>query len=193
MKKYIIIAIILVVIFIIGFESPNSKNLKGKYNIEISFKDYGKVSLTLDADNSPITVTNFINLVNDKFYDGLTIHRVVEDFMIQGGDPLGDGTGGSKEKIKGEFSENGVKNNLSHKRGVISMARSNDYNSASSQFFIMQKDNTNLDGLYASFGEVTDGIEIIDKIVEDKAKLGDDNGMLKTSDQVEIEYIKVVK
>ncbi len=190
--KYIIIAIIIVVILIIGFESPNSKNLKGKYNIEISFKDYGKVSLTLDADNSPITVTNFINLVNDKFYDGLTIHRVVKDFMIQGGDPSGDGTGGSKETIKGEFSANGIKNNLPHKRGVISMARSNDYNSASSQFFIMQEDNTNLDGLYASFGEVTKGIEIIDKIVEDKASLGDDNGLLKSDDQVKIEYIKVV-
>ena len=108
--------------------------------------------LELDADTAPITVTNFINLVNDKFYDGLTFHRIMDGFMIQGGDPDHNGNGGSSKKIKGEFASNGVKNDISHVRGVISMARSNDPNSASSQFFIVQQDSTFLD-IIICYGE----------------------------------------
>ena len=96
--------------------------LSGKINAEINIKDYGVIKLELDADNAPITVTNFVNLVNDKFYDGLTFHRIIDGFMIQGGDPLGNGTGGSEKTIKGEFKNNGVENNISHTRGTISMA-----------------------------------------------------------------------
>ena len=161
MKKYMkyIIVVGLVIFFVVGLNWPTNDNtLSGKYNVLMNIKDFGEIKLELDADVAPITVTNFIKLVNEGFYDGLTFHRVIDGFMIQGGDPDGDGTGGSKETIKGEFSSNGVTNNLSHKRGVISMARSNEMNSASSQFFIMHEDNTNLDGNYAAFGKVTSGI-----------------------------------
>ena len=196
MKKYVKLLIILgiIVFFIVGISWPgNEKQLKGKHNIEISIKDYGKIKLELDADTAPITVTNFISLVKDKFYDGLTMHRIIDGFMIQGGDPLGTGTGGSSKKIKGEFSYNGVKNNISHVRGVISMARSNDVNSASSQFFIVHEDSTHLDGNYAAFGKVTTGIEVVDKIIDSVSELGDDNGLIPKEEQPIIEYIKVLK
>ena len=196
MKKYIkyIVLICLVIILIIGLKWPtNSKYLSGKINIEISVIDYGKIELELDADNTPITVTNFVNLINEKFYDGLTFHRIIDGFMIQGGDPSKDGTGGSNETIKGEFSSNGVNNKILHKRGVISMARrSNDPNSASSQFFIMQKDNESLDGEYAAFGYVTSGMEVVDKIIENVSSLGDDNGLIPEENQPVIEYIKIL-
>lgn len=122
------------------------------------------IVVKLDAANAPITVANFQKLVSEKFYDGLTFHRIIKDFMIQGGDPLGTGMGGSSQTIKGEFSINGVQNEISHKRGVISMARSTAYNSASSQFFIVHQDSTYLDGQYAGFGEVVYGIETVDGI-----------------------------
>lgn len=132
-------------------KEPESKttDTKGKHHAKIKVKDYGTIEVELDGDTAPITVANFIKLVNEKFYDGLTFHRIMSGFMIQGGDPLGNGTGGSDETIKGEFSSNGVENNISHKRGVISMARSSDPDSASSQFFIMHQDSTYLDGEYA--------------------------------------------
>ena len=135
-------------------KKPESKttDTKGKHHAKIKVKDYGTIEVELDGDTAPITVANFIKLVNEKFYDGLTFHRIMSGFMIQGGDPLGNGTGGSDETIKGEFSSNGVENNISHKRGVISMARSSDPDSASSQFFIMHQDSTYLDGEYAAFG-----------------------------------------
>lgn len=195
MKKYLkyIIFLALIIIFVIGLNVNKTTYLKGIYNIEININDYGSIYLELDADNSPITVTNFISLVNDRFYDGLTFHRIIDGFMIQGGDPLGNGTGGSQNKIKGEFSENGIKNNILHKRGVISMARSSDYDSASSQFFIMQQDNSNLDGLYASFGKVTEGIEIVDDIISNVAQYGDENGLIKEEFQPKINYIKVIE
>lgn len=196
MKKYVkyIILVGLVIFLIIGFNWPTNKDtLSGKYNVLISVKDYGEIKLELDADVAPITVDNFIELVNNKFYDGLTFHRVIDGFMIQGGDPLGNGTGGSDKTIKGEFSSNGVKNNLSHERGVISMARSTDKNSASSQFFIMHSDNKSLDGEYAAFGKVISGIEVVDKIVETVSKYGDSNGMLDLEYQPVIEYIKVIE
>lgn len=133
---------------------------------EIKIKDYGCIYVELDRANAPKTVENFVSLAKDGFYDGLTIHRVVKDFMIQGGDPKGDGSGGSGNDIFGEFSSNGHKNSLSHKRGVISMARSKDPNSASSQFFICNADSTHLDGNYAAFGRVIVGMEIVDAITE---------------------------
>lgn len=150
-------------------KKPESKttDTKGKHHAKIKVKDYGTIEVELDGDTAPITVANFIKLVNEKFYDGLTFHRIMSGFMIQGGDPLGNGTGGSDETIKGEFSSNGVENNISHKRGVISMARSSDPDSASSQFFIMHQDSTYLDGEYAAFGKVTKGMKVVDKICED--------------------------
>ena len=115
-------------------KKPESKttDTKGKHHAKIKVKDYGTIEVELDGDTAPITVANFIKLVNEKFYDGLTFHRIMSGFMIQGGDPLGNGTGGSDETIKGEFSSNGVENNISHKRGVISMARSSDPDSVPS-------------------------------------------------------------
>ena len=123
-----------------------------------------KIELELYPDVAPITVKNFEKLVSEGFYDGLTFHRVIPGFMIQGGDPLGNGMGGAKENIKGEFRANGVNNTLKHTRGVISMARAFDPNSASSQFFIMHADAPHLDGQYAAFGKVTSGIEAVDEI-----------------------------
>ena len=121
------------------------------YIAKIEVKDYGTITLKLDGKIAPITVQNFVDLAESGFYDGLTFHRIIKGFMIQGGDPNANGTGGSDKTIKGEFKDNGVKNNIKHKRGVISMARSSDYDSASSQFFIMQEDNDSLDGQYISF------------------------------------------
>lgn len=161
-------------------KEPESKttDTKGKHHAKIKVKDYGTIEVELDGDTAPITVANFIKLVNEKFYDGLTFHRIMSGFMIQGGDPLGNGTGGSDETIKGEFSSNGVENNISHKRGVISMARSSDPDSASSQFFIMHQDSTYLDGEYAAFGKVTKGMKVVDKICED-ATPTDGNGTIE--------------
>lgn len=154
----------------------------------IDVKDYGKITIELKPETAPITVENFKKLVSEHFYDGLTFHRIIEGFMIQGGDPLGNGTGGSDETIKGEFSQNGFENNLSHTRGVISMARSMDPDSASSQFFIVQQDSTYLDGQYAAFGVVTDGMDVVDKIAKD-AKPTDGNGTISASDQPVINSI----
>ena len=174
-------------------KKPESKttDTKGKHHAKIKVKDYGTIEVELDGDTAPITVANFIKLVNEKFYDGLTFHRIISGFMIQGGDPLGNGTGGSDETIKGEFSSNGVENNISHERGVISMARSSDPDSASSQFFIMHQDSTYLDGEYAAFGKVTKGMSVVDKICED-ATPTDGNGTIEKADQPVIESIRMV-
>ena len=163
----------------------------GKHHAQIVIKNYGTISLELDADMAPITVENFANLVNKGFYDGLTFLRIISGFMIQGGDPEGNGLGGSDKEIKGEFSANGVKNTISHTRGVISMARAQSYNSASSQFFIMHKDAPYLDGSYAAFGHVTEGIEIVDKICED-TKVEDSNGTVLKENQPVIEKIVMI-
>ena len=167
-----------------------SKELTGTHHAEIEVKDYGTIDVELDADTAPITVTNFVKLAQEGFYDGLTFHRIMEGFMIQGGDPNGDGTGGSEENIKGEFSNNGVDNDISHTRGTISMARASDPDSASSQFFIVQADSTFLDGDYAGFGHVTEGMDIVDKICED-AKPTDDNGTIPSDQQPVIEKITI--
>ena len=132
--------------------------------IQIEMDNGGIIKLELYPESAPITVKNFEELVEQKFYDGLVFHRVIKDFMIQGGDPTGTGMGGSKKTIKGEFAANGVQNNIKHKRGVISMARSQNPDSASSQFFICHKDSPWLDGQYAAFGIVTEGIEVVDEI-----------------------------
>lgn len=160
--------------------------------VVIKVKNYGDITVKLDRTQAPITVDNFMKLVNEKFYDGLTFHRIIDTFMIQGGDPKGDGTGGSKKTIKGEFSQNGVENNISHTRGTISMARSSDYNSASSQFFIMQDDNTGLDGQYAAFGKVTKGMNVVDQIAWNTPVL-DNNGTVAKDQQPVIESIRVKK
>ncbi len=132
--------------------------------VQIEMENGGKIELELDESAAPITVKNFLKLVNAGFYDGLIFHRVISGFMIQGGDPTGTGCGGSDENIKGEFAMNGVANPLHHTRGTISMARSQNPNSASSQFFIMHADAPYLDGSYAAFGHVTKGMEVVDEI-----------------------------
>ena len=132
--------------------------------VVISVENYGDIVIRLYPEVAPKTVANFKKLVSEKFYDGLIFHRVIKDFMIQGGDPKGNGTGGSSETIKGEFASNGFENNLMHKRGVVSMARGNDNNSASSQFFIVHKTSSHLDGNYAAFGYVVSGMSVVDKI-----------------------------
>ncbi|MBO5483790.1 MAG: peptidylprolyl isomerase [Lachnospiraceae bacterium] len=172
-------------------EETEGETLTGKHHVKIKVKNYGTISVELDADVAPITVTNFVNLAKDGFYDGLTFHRIISGFMIQGGDPLGNGTGGSEENIKGEFSANGVENDLKHVRGTISMARAQDNDSASSQFFIMHQDAPSLDGQYAAFGTVTKGIEIVDKICED-TPVEDSNGTVSAENQPIISKIKVV-
>ena len=154
-------------------------------------KDYGTIKIELDADAAPITVNNFAKLVKDGFYDGLTFHRIISGFMIQGGDPDGNGTGGASETIKGEFSANGVENPIKHVRGVISMARSMENDSASSQFFIMHEDADYLDGQYAAFGEVTEGMEVVDAICEN-TPVQDSNGTVDAADQPVIEKITFV-
>ena len=202
MKKkdiFIITGIILIIGLVFGInvlvnkdtkknEEKDTDLLNGKHYVEISVKDYGKIIAELDADIAPITVTNFINLVNDKFYDGLTFHRVVKGFMIQGGASLKE-----SKPIKGEFSANGVENSISHIRGTISMARlDSNYDSAYSQFFIMLEDNPSIDGLYAAFGHVTSGMDVVDKIAKIET-MKDTNGIVDESKQPVIESIRVLK
>ena len=167
-----------------------------KYNVEIEVKDYGVIKLELDPTcGAPITVDNFLTLVEDGFYNGLTFHRIIGDFMIQGGDPNHNGTGGSDKNILGEFEENGVNNTLKHGRGVISMARATPFDSASSQFFICHSDSASvqsLDGLYAAFGIVTEGMDVVDAIVAD-AEPTDSNGTITYADQPVITEIRIVE
>lgn len=156
-------------------ESKDSENAKTEttapVKVAIEVKDFGTMTLELYPDKAPITVENFLAYVNDGFYNGLTFHRIYKGFMIQGGDPKGDGTGnGNRPAIKGEFSSNGVNNDLSHKRGVISMARTNVNDSATSQFFICDADSTFLDGNYAAFGMMTDGFDVLDAIASTEVK-----------------------
>lgn len=162
----------------------------GTHHVTIEVSGYGSMDVELYADSAPITVSNFCDLVQRGFYDGLTFHRVVSGFMIQGGDPNGDGTGGSGRRIKGEFTANGIANSILHKRGVISMARATDYDSASSQFFIMQEDSSNLDGQYAAFGRVTSGMEVVDSIC-DNTPVTDNNGTVEKDNQPVITSIRM--
>lgn len=191
-KLLCLIIIFACIIICSSCKKGENKEMKGKYNVEIAVKDYGVIKVELDADAAPITVENFLKLVNNDFYNGLTFHRIISGFMIQGGDPLGNGTGGSDEKIKGEFSSNGIENNISHTRGTISMARSMDSDSASSQFFIVHQDSTFLDGEYAAFGHVTEGMDVVDAICE-KVIPTDNNGTVEKENQPIIDSIKQIE
>lgn len=166
MKKIALILLALIMCTSLAYckDKDNSGAEGETVMIEMKIKDHGTVKLELYPDVAPITVANFVKLASDGFYDGLTFHRIYPGFMIQGGDPDGTGAGGSGENIKGEFKANGVDNTLSHTRGVISMARSQSYDSASSQFFIMHEDSTFLDGQYAAFGKVVEGMDVIDSV-----------------------------
>ncbi len=157
---------------------------------DIDIKGYGTVTVALDSTSAPETVFNFMSLAESGFYDGLTFHRIMEGFMMQGGDPKGNGTGGSDKTVTGEFAANGIENPLSHVRGAISMARSSAYNSGSSQFFIVHKDSTFLDGQYAAFGYVTEGMDIVDAICT-AAEPTDDNGTIPAEKQPIINTITV--
>lgn len=166
MKKFISLFMSAVMI-LFCFSACSTEGLTGKHHVEMVIKDYGTIKIELDGDQAPLTVENFVNLAKSGFYNGLTFHRFVDGFVLQGGDPDGNGTGGSENTIKGEFTANGVKNTIKHKRGVISMARNQyDYDSASSQFFICLDDSCqqSLDGEYAAFGKVTEGMDVIDSI-----------------------------
>ena len=194
MKKHI--ALILALAMVFAFAACSDKNdgenqTSTLHHVKMEIKDYGTITLELDASAAPETVENFLSLARSGFYDGLTFHRIIKGFMMQGGDPQGTGFGGSEKTIKGEFSSNGVENNLSHKRGVISMARSSDPDSASSQFFIVHQDSTGLDGDYAAFGHVTEGIEVVDAVCE-AAKPIDGNGSIAPEAQPVITSVTVI-
>ncbi len=164
----------------------------GIFHAEIDIANYGVIKMDLDHNVAPISVENFVGLANSGFYDGLTFHRIINGFMMQGGCPLGTGLGNSGTTIKGEFAENGVENSLSHVRGAVSMARSQVKDSASSQFFIVHQDSTFLDGQYATFGNVTEGMDIVDAICEG-AKVEDNNGSVAPGNQPVINSIKIVE
>lgn len=153
----------------------------------LKIKNFGDIKIELDYENAKNTCANFVELARSGFYNGLTFHRVIKGFMIQGGDPKGNGTGGPNYSIKGEFSLNGYKNNISHVRGVISMARSYDYNSAGSQFFIMHQNGEYLDHQYAGFGKVVEGMDVVDRIANVKTSRND-----KPLENVVIESVEVI-
>lgn len=190
MKKRIV-CLLAAALFLLGLTACANKdrgNNGDTIMVEITMRDGGVIKLELYPDVAPITVENFTKLADEGFYDGLIFHRVIKGFMIQGGDPEGTGMGGSGTNIKGEFAVNGVANNISHVRGVISMARSRSYNSASSQFFIVHKDATYLDGQYAAFGRVIEGMDVVDAIAE----IPTDGSDRPLAEQV-IETIRVVE
>ena len=188
--RKILAAALCAVLAVLCFASCGNKGI-GIHHAEITVKDMGVISVELDGDTAPISVQNFMDFANEGFYDGLSFHRIIDGFRIQGGDPNHDGTGGSGKTIKGEFSANGVENNISHTRGTISMARSSDMDSASSQFFICQSDYPYGDGQYAAFGHVTSGMEIVDQICKD-AVVTDNNGSVDYENQPVIESIKII-
>lgn len=189
----LIIACLVAIAIIVGSICLLNRNTASEASatsyVQIDVQDYGTITAELYADVAPITVANFLELVDSGFYDGLTFHRIISGFMIQGGDPLGNGTGGSEKNIKGEFSQNGVKNNLKHVRGVLSMARSSNPDSASSQFFIMHQDAAHLDGSYAAFGKVISGMDVVDAICAN-TPVTDGNGTVGKENQPIITSIK---
>lgn len=187
---YLIGVIVLIVILVLLSLIP--KKEKENEMVEIKIKDYGTIVVEMDRANAPITVDNFINLVNNKFYDGLVFHRIMSGFMIQGGAPNSNSNLSLVKNIKGEFKKNGITNNISHTRGVISMARATDMNSASTQFFIVHEDSTFLDGNYAGFGYVVSGMDVVDKIC-DSVIVTDDNGTVKEGMEPIIESIRVIE
>lgn len=160
---------------------------------DASVSDENVIIITLYPDVAPITCENFETLVSDGFYNGLTFHRVVDDFMAQGGDPQGTGSGGSANTIKGEFASNGVENNLSHQRGIVSMARTQVNDSASSQFFICYTDCSFLDGQYAAFGEVTQGMEVVDRFLEVPRSMGSDNAISSPNSPITMKEVTMIE
>lgn len=179
-----------------GSSAPATTAAEGDYSTgihhaRIVVRGYGTIEVELNAVIAPITVQNFADLANAGFYDGLTFHRVISGFMIQGGSSTGTGRPGGEPTIEGEFEANGHPNTISHRRGVISMARSQDFNSASTQFFIMHAENTSLDGQYAAFGHVTSGMDVVDAIAEN-TPVQDDNGTVAAEDQPVIETIEMI-
>lgn len=204
-KKMGIAMIVVVLAFFIGvtvwgkFKADNRElpAISGKHHAQIVVRDYGTITVELDADMAPTTVDNFLKLAGEGFYDGLTFHRIYPYFMIQGGSPNGDGVGGSGTNIFGEFKSNGWdKNTISHVRGTISMARTKDPDSASSQFFIVHEDSTYLDGDYAAFGTVTEGMDVVDALcdwVASGAVVCDNNGVIQNVEEMPIiETVKVI-
>lgn len=197
--KYILVAIAMLLLFT-GCTSENSNensayappalDSEATYYADIDIANYGIITIKLDQSAAPVTCANFVDLAKNGFYDGLTFHRIIEGFMMQGGDPSGDGTGGSDNNIVGEFRSNGYENELSHKRGVVSMARAQDPNSGSSQFFICHADSDFLDGDYAAFGVVTSGIEVVDAVCK-SAQPTDNNGTIPAEEQPVINSIKI--
>ena len=196
-----IIAVLLVagaaLLFALGGGKDTSQpagpiSMNPTHNVQIDVQDYGTITAELYGEAAPITVANFVKLVNEGFYDGLTFHRIISGFMIQGGDPLGNGTGGADQDIKGEFAANGWNNPIAHERGVLSMARSSAPNSASSQFFIMHQAAPHLDGSYAAFGKVLTGLEVVDAICAN-TPVTDGNGTVLKANQPIITSIRVIE
>ena len=203
MKKkmvYLCIVSLLSVLLLAGCKKNTNKNnpnydsdnyLSGTHYAVMEVENYGNIYFELNADEAPATVTNFVNLIVNEFYNGLTFHRIINEFMIQGGDPNGNSTGGSTYTVPGEFAANGHKNTISHVRGTISMARTEDYNSASSQFFIVHQDHTDLDGNYAAFGHVVSGMDVVDNICLN-ALVEDANGTVLAQNQPVISSITMI-
>ena len=196
-----IIAVLLVagaaLLFALGGGKDTSQpagpiSMNPTHTVQIDVQDYGTITAELYGEAAPITVANFVKLVNKGFYDGLTFHRIISGFMIQGGDPLGNGTGGADQDIKGEFAANGWNNPIAHERGVLSMARSSAPNSASSQFFIMHQAAPHLDGSYAAFGKVLTGLEVVDAICAN-TPVTDGNGTVLKANQPIITSIRVIE
>lgn len=199
-SKKSIISLLLCVVFIMSMvlgtcgceKEEEVVLLTGLHHVEIEVQDYGTICLELDADSAPITVTHFIELANSGYYNGKTFHRIISNFMIQGGSIDGAGTSGGASSIKGEFTLNGVPNYISHTRGTISMARTSiDYNSACAQFFICVEDSTNLDGSYAAFGHVTSGMDVVDSIAVN-VPAEDSNGTVLAENQPIITAVRVI-
>ena len=173
-------------------KQPTAADLVATDYIQIEVADYGTITAELYGKAAPITVENFVKLVNEGFYDGLTFHRIISGFMVQGGDPKGNGTGGSDEEIRGEFASNGWNNPLAHERGVLSMARSNAPDSASSQFFIMHEAAPHLEGSYAAFGRVLSGMEVVDAICANTPVI-DYNGTVANGYKPVMTSVKVIE
>ncbi len=201
LNKKVLIAIIVIVVlaviglvlgFTLGKQDKAAAKAEPTAYVQIDVQDYGSITAELYGNTAPETVKNFLQLADEGFYDGLTFHRIISGFMIQGGDPNGNGTGGSGKNIKGEFSANGVENDIAHVRGVLSMARSAMPDSASSQFFIMHEDAPHLDGSYAAFGRVLSGIEVVDAICENTPVV-DNNGTVEAANQPVISSVRQIE
>lgn len=192
MMKKICLSIMLMLL-LVGCANESAQAPTGNTKlVKMEIENYGDVTIELYEDVAPKTVENFLNLVGEGFYDGLTFHRIIDGFMVQGGDPEGTGFGGAENTIVGEFSNNGFQNDLMHEEGVISMARSNDPDSASSQFFIMVASAPHLDGNYAAFGKVIEGMDLIHQIAKD-ANPVDDNGTILPEEQPVMKSIKIIE